>query len=51
MKVNMPYLILLLEISLSPIESTTMIGYLMYKNKLNNMEDKMHPKNCLKIEL
>jgi hypothetical protein len=43
-KGNMPYPILLLETSLSPIESTTMTRYLMYKNKLNNMEDKRLPK-------
>ena len=35
-----PYPILLLEVSLSPIESMAMTRYLMYKNKLNNMEDK-----------
>ena len=35
----MPYPILFLEKNLSPIESTTMTRYLMYKNKLNNMED------------
>jgi hypothetical protein len=43
-KGNMPYPILLLETSLSPIESTTMTRYLMYKNKLNNMEDNRLPK-------
>ena len=40
----MPYPILLLEAILSPIESTFMYRYLMYKNKLNNMEDKRLPK-------
>ena len=40
----MPYPILLLETSLSLIESTTMTRYLMYKKKLNNMEDKKLPK-------
>jgi len=35
-----PYHILLLEEILSSIEITTMIIYLMYKNKLNNMEYK-----------
>jgi HD superfamily phosphohydrolase len=39
-KGNTPYLILLLESSLSPIESMVMTRYLMYKNRLNNMEDK-----------
>jgi hypothetical protein len=43
-KGNMLYPILLLETSLSPIERTTMTRYLMYKNKLNNMEDKRLPK-------
>jgi hypothetical protein len=43
-KGNTPYPILLLETSLSPIESMTMTRYLMYKNKLNNMEDKRLPK-------
>jgi len=43
-KGNMPYPILLLETSLSPIERTTMNRYLMYKNMLNNMEDKRLPK-------
>jgi hypothetical protein len=40
----MPYFILLLETSLSPIERTAMTRYIMYKNKLNNMEDKRLPK-------
>ena len=40
----MPHPILLLEESLSPIESMTMTRYPMYKNKLNNMEDKRLPK-------
>jgi hypothetical protein len=39
-----PYPILLIEASLSPIESMAMTRYLMYKNKLNNMEDKRLPK-------
>jgi hypothetical protein len=43
-KGNTPYPILLLETSLSPIESMAMTRYLMYKNKLNNMEDKRLPK-------
>jgi hypothetical protein len=40
----MPYLIVLLETRLYPIESMAMTRYLMYKNKLNNMEDKRLPK-------
>jgi hypothetical protein len=43
-KGNTPYHILFLEASLSPIESMAMTMYLMYKNKLNNMEDKRLPK-------
>jgi hypothetical protein len=43
-KGNTPYPILLLEASIYPIESTTMDRNLMYKNKLNNMEDKQIPK-------
>jgi hypothetical protein len=43
-KGNMFYPILLLEANISPIESTTMTRYLMYKNKLNNMEEKRLPK-------
>jgi hypothetical protein len=43
-KENTPYPILLLEASLSPIESMAMTRYLMYKNKLNNMEEKRLPK-------
>jgi hypothetical protein len=39
-KGNTPYPILLLEAGLSPIENTTITRYLMYKNKLNNMEEK-----------
>jgi hypothetical protein len=39
-KGNTPYHILLIEVSLSPIESMAMTRYLMYKNKINNMEDK-----------
>ena len=43
-KGNTPYPILLIEVSLSPIERKTMIRYLMYKNKINNMDDKRLPK-------
>jgi hypothetical protein len=38
------FYILLIEASLSPIESKTMTRHLMYKNKINNMEDKRLPK-------
>ena len=38
-KGNTPYPILL-ETRISPIEIMAMTRYLMYKNKLNNMEDK-----------
>ena len=48
-KGNMPYPILLVETSLSPIESMDMTRYLMYKNKLNNMEDKRFPKIASKL--
>jgi hypothetical protein len=40
----MPYPILLVETRLFPIESMAMTRYLMYKNKLNNIEDKSLPK-------
>jgi hypothetical protein len=43
-KGNTPYPILLLETSLSPIESMAMTRFLIYKNKLNNMEDMRLPK-------
>jgi hypothetical protein len=43
-KGNTPYLILLLETSISLIESMSMTRYIRYKNKLNNMEDKRLPK-------
>jgi hypothetical protein len=43
-KGNTPYPIFFLEENLSPIESPTMTRYLMYKNKLNNMEDMRLPK-------
>ena len=42
-KGNTPYPILLLEEIVCPIESMTMTRYLMYKNNLNNMEDKRLP--------
>ena len=43
-KGNISYLIFLIEADLSPIESKTMFRYLMYKNKLYNMESKRLPK-------
>jgi len=42
-KGNTPYPIHLLETSISPIDSMAMTRYLMYKNNLNNMEDKRLP--------
>jgi hypothetical protein len=45
----MPYLIILLETSLSSIESMAMTSYLMYKNKFNNIEDKRLPKIASKL--
>jgi hypothetical protein len=42
-KGNTPYPNILLETSLSPIESMAMTRYLMYKKNLN-MEEKMLPK-------
>jgi hypothetical protein len=48
-KGNTPYPILLLETSLSSTESMAMTRYLMYKNKLNNMEDKRLPKIASKL--
>ena len=43
-KGNNPYPFLLIESSLSPIESMAMFRYLMYKKKLYNMETKRLPK-------
>jgi len=43
-KGNTSYHMLLTEASLSPIERTTIIMYLMYKRNINNMDDKMLPK-------
>jgi hypothetical protein len=43
-KGDTPYPILFIEASLSPIKSMTMTRYLMYENKINNMEDKRLPK-------
>ena len=37
-KGNNPYPILLIELGLSPIESTTMFRYLIYNKKPENME-------------
>ena len=46
-KSNMPYPILLKEVGISPIESMAMTRYLMYKHKINNMENKRLPKISL----
>ena len=46
-KSNMPYIILLIEVGLSPIESMTMTMYLMYKHKINNMRNVILPKIAL----
>lgn len=46
-KINMPYPILLIEGGLPPIESIAMTRYLMYKNKINNMEHQRLPKIAL----
>jgi hypothetical protein len=43
-KGNTSYPILLIEVSLSSIGSTTVIRYLMYKNKINKMDEKRLPK-------
>ena len=43
-KGNAPYPILLIKVGLSPIESTTMFRYLMYKKNLYNMDSKRLPK-------
>ena len=43
-KGDTPYHILLIEASLSPIESMVMFRYLIYKNKLYNTEAKRFPK-------
>ena len=40
-KGNTSYPILLIEPSLSPIENISMPGYLIYENKITNMEYKM----------
>ena len=47
-KNNMPYHILLLKSWLSPIESMAIIRYLIYKHKLNKIEDRRVPKIALK---
>ena len=38
-KSNTPYHILLIEVGLPPMESIAMTRYVMYKNKINNMDD------------
>ena len=48
-KGNTPYPIILIKVGLYPIETMTMLRYLMYKKKLYNMESKRLPKiasNC-----
>jgi hypothetical protein len=42
-KGNKPYPILLIEAGIFPIKSTIINRYLMYKNKINNMDDKRLP--------
>ena len=46
-KSNAPYPILLIEVGFSPIESMAMTRYLMYKHKINNMENERLPKIAL----
>ena len=46
-KSNTPYPILLIEAGLSPIESLAMNRFLMYKHKLNNIDDHRLPKLAL----
>jgi hypothetical protein len=43
-KGNIPCPILLIEVSISPIEGMAMIRYLMYKNNINNMKTRGSPK-------
>jgi hypothetical protein len=47
-KGNTTYPILLIEASLSLVENMAMNGYLMYKNKIKNMEDNKLSKIALK---
>lgn len=42
-----PYPILLIEVGLSPMESLAMTRLLLYKHKLNNVEDHRLPKLAL----
>ena len=46
-KSNTPYLILLIEVGISPTGSMTMTRYMMYKHTINNMGNKRHPKIAL----
>jgi len=46
-KNNTPYLILLIEVGLPPIESMAMTRYMMYKHKINNMGNERLPKIAL----
>ena len=41
------YPILIIEVGLSPIESLAMIRFLLYKHKLNNIDDHRLPKLAL----
>ena len=44
----MPYPILLIEVGIFPFESMAMTRYLMYKHKINNMENERLLKIALK---
>ena len=46
-KSNKPYLILLIEVGISPTESLAMTKLLLYKHKINNMGDHRLPKLAL----
>jgi len=46
-KINTPYPIILIEAGLSPIESLAMIRFLLYKHKINNIDDHRIPKLAL----
>ena len=47
-KSNTPYLILLKEVGIFPIECMDITRYLMYKHKINNMGKEILPKIALK---
>ena len=46
-KINTTYLILLIEVGISPIESLVMTRILLYKHKLNSVGDHRLPKLSL----